>query len=120
MSHAVLADLVLLFHALFVLFVLFGGFVVLRWPRLAIYHLPATMWGVVVEIGGCICPLTYLENYLRRLAGESGYGGTCIEHYLEPILYPIGLTEHFQILLGLAILSVNLVIYVHIWRNRHR
>jgi hypothetical protein len=118
MHSALLADLVLLIHALFVLFVLLGGLAVLRWPRLASFHLPAAIWGVVIEVGGCICPLTYLENHFRRMSGESGYGGTCIGHYLEPLLYPIGLTVKFQLLVALVVLSVNLVIYIHVWRRR--
>jgi hypothetical protein len=120
MLHALLADLVLLAHALFVLFVLLGGFLVLRRPWFAICHLPAVIWGVVIELGGCVCPLTYLENHFRRLGGESGYGTTCIEHYLEPILYPMGLTAHVQLLLGMLLLSVNLAVYVTVWRRRRR
>lgn len=119
MSHAVLADLVLLVHALFVLFVLFGGFVVMWRPGLAVFHLPAVVWGVIIEVGGCVCPLTPLENHLRRLAGQSGYGGSFLGHYLEPILYPLGLTGHGQFLLGLLLLVVNFLIYLHIWRKRH-
>jgi len=107
MPYAVLADLVLLVHALFVLFALFGGFAVMWRPGLAVIHLPAVVWGVIVEVGGCVCPLTYLENFWRRLAGQSGYGGTFLGHYLEPILYPVGLTGHWQFLLGLLLLVVN-------------
>ena len=118
MQYGILADLVVLFHALFVLFVVFGGLTVLRWQRLAWLHLPAAVWGVAIELGGCVCPLTYLENHFRRLAGESGYGGTCVGYYLDRILYPLDLTEQFQILLGFLILFVNLMIYLHIWRKR--
>jgi hypothetical protein len=118
MPCAILADLVLLVHALFVLFVLLGGFVVLLRPRLAVYHLPAVVWGVVIEVGGCVCPLTYLENHFRRLAGESGYGGTFVGNCLERILYPLDLSKQFQVLLGLLILFINLTIYLHIWRKR--
>jgi len=120
MPYAFLADLVLLVHALFVLFVLFGWLAVLHRPRLAVFHLPAVVWGVAIEVGGWVCPLTHLENRFRRLAGESGYEGSCIGHYLEPILYPDGLTKEFQLLLGVLLLSFNLVIYLHIWRKRRR
>src|SRR5512135_1261983 len=102
MLYAVLADLVVLIHALFVLFVVFGGLTVLRWRRLAWFHLPAAIWGVAIELGGWICPLTYLENYFRRLGGGPGYSGTFIERYLEPVLYPLGLTERTQLFFGLA------------------
>lgn len=115
MPYAVLADLVVVVHALFVLFVVFGGLAVLRWRRFAWFHLPAAVWGVAIELGGWVCPLTYLENYFRRLGGESGYSGTFIEQYLEPLLYPLGLTEQSQIFLGLAAFLVNFAIYARLW-----
>ena len=115
MPYAVLADLVVVVHALFVLFVVFGGLAVLRWRRFAWFHLPAAVWGVAIELGGWVCPLTYLENYFRRLGGESGYSGTFIEQYLEPLLYPLGLTEQSQLFLGLAAFLINLAIYARLW-----
>ena len=115
MPHVFLADLVVVAHALFVLFVVFGGLAVLRWRRLAWLHLPAAVWGVAIELGGWMCPLTYLENYFRRLGGEVGYRGTFIEQYLEPLLYPLGLTGQSQLFLGLAAFLVNLAIYAHLW-----
>jgi hypothetical protein len=118
MFYLALADLVVLLHALFVLFVVFGGLIVLRRPRLAWLHLPAAVWGAAIELGGWICPLTYLENHLRRLGGEAGYSVTCIERYLEPILYPLGLTQNTQRILGLAALLVNLSIYALLWNKR--
>lgn len=111
MLYLALADLVVIVHALFVLFVVFGGLAVLRWRRLAWLHLPAAVWGVVIEIGGWTCPLTYLENYLRKLGGGAVYGTTFIERYLEPILYPIGISRHSQIILGMAVFLVNVAVY---------
>ncbi len=118
MRYSMLADLVVLAHTLFVLFVVFGGVAVLRWRRLAWVHLPAAVWGVAIELGGCVCPLTYLENRFRLLGGEAGYGGTFIEQYLQPLLYPIGLTRHAQLVLGLAAFAVNLAIYAYLWSSR--
>jgi hypothetical protein len=118
MIYLAVADLVVLVHALFVLFVVFGGLIVLRRRRLAWLHLPAALWGVAIELGGWICPLTYLENHLRRLGGGSGYSTTFIERYLEPILYPLGLTQRSQIFLGLTALFVNLFIYIILWNKR--
>ncbi len=115
MMYAVFADLVVCLHALFVLFVVFGGLAVLRWRRLAWFHLPAAIWGVAIELGGWICPLTYLENYFRRMGGESGYGGTFIWHYLEPLLYPLGLTWQSQLAMGATAFLVNLIIYACLW-----
>lgn len=110
------ADMVVLLHSAFVLFVLLGGLAVLRWRRLVWLHLPAALWGAAIELGGWVCPLTYLENQLRRAGGEADYGVTFIERYLEPILYPLGLTRHTQIVFGLSALLLNLLVYCRYWR----
>jgi len=115
MIFSVLADLAVLAHAMFVLFVVCGGLAVLRWPRLAWLQLPAALWGVFIEFKGWICPLTYLENHFRRLGGEAGYGGSFIEHYLEPLLYPLGLTTRSQVMMGMVVLSLNAGVYVCLW-----
>jgi hypothetical protein len=115
MSYRLLADLVLVVHAAFVVFVVLGGLAVLRWPRLAWIHLPAASWGAGIEFAGGICPLTPLENHWRRLAGEQGYPGGFVEHYLMAALYPEGLTRDLQIALGLAVLAVNAALYVRVW-----
>jgi len=119
MPYRLLADLAMLAHALFVLFVICGGLAVLRRPRLAWLHLPAAAWGAVVEFKGWICPLTYVENHFRRLGGEVGYGGSFIGHYLEPVLYPSGLTPRLQAILGLGVVAVNAAVYAFLWRKRH-
>ncbi|MDD0842761.1 DUF2784 domain-containing protein [Pseudomonas sp. Gutcm_11s] len=105
------ADAVVLVHLLFILFVLGGGLLVLRWPRLALLHLPAAAWGVAVELLHLYCPLTPLENQLRRAAGEAGYAGGFVEHYLIPLIYPAGLTPQIQLWLGALVLVVNLLVY---------
>lgn len=112
------ADMTVFLHAAFVLFVLLGGLAALRWRRLAWFHIPAAVWGVIIELGGWICPLTYLENYFRRMGGGAGYGGTFIERYLEPILYPLGLTRHNQMVFALSALIFNLAIYIRFWSHR--
>lgn len=114
------ADLVVLLHASFVLFVLLGGLAVLRWHRLAWLHLPAALWGAAIELGGWVCPLTYLENRLRRMGGGAGYGTTFIERCLEPLLYPLGLTRHAQLVFGLTALLINLAVYACLWIRRRR
>lgn len=114
MAYARLADLVVVLHAGFVLFVLLGGVLVLRWRRLAWLHLPAALWGAAIELGGWVCPLTHLENRLRRLGGEGGYAGTFIQQYLEPLLYPLGLGRRTQLLLALLVLAFNLAVYVRL------
>jgi hypothetical protein len=114
-----LADIIVVAHLGFVLFVVLGGLLVLRWPRLAWIHLPSAAWGIAVELGGWICPLTPIENMLRERAGLAAYQGDFIERYVLPVLYPGGLTRGTQWFLGGLALVVNAVIY---WRlvSRHR
>jgi hypothetical protein len=118
--YRLLADLVLVLHLAFVLFVVLGGLVVLRWPRLAWPHIPAAIWGVLVEYIGWICPLTPLENSLRTRGGQAGYSGGFIQHYIQPVLYPAGLTRSTQILLGTFALLVNLTAYGVVLVRRKR
>jgi len=118
MLYRLAADAVLAAHLAFVLFVVCGGLLVLRTPRLAWLHLPAVAWAAFVELSGSICPLTPLEVTLRRGAGEAGYGGDFIEHYLVSLIYPAGLTRELQTALGAAALLLNLIVYFVLWRRR--
>ena len=111
MRYRLLADLVVLGHLAFILFGLFGGLLLLWRPRLALLHLTAAVWIVLLELRSWACPLTGLENSLRHQAGIRGYSGGFVEHYLIPIIYPPGLSSDTQWLLGLLALAVNLVIY---------
>lgn len=111
MIYRALADLVLVVHLTFVLFVVLGGLLVLRWPRAAWVHVPAAIWGVLIEYTGWICPLTPLENSFRARGGEAGYSGGFIAHYIQPLLYPAGLTRGTQIVLGTFVLLLNLSAY---------
>ena len=115
------ADAIVALHFAFVLFVVLGASLVLRWPRVAWFHVPAVIWGALVELTGWICPLTPLENRLRRSAGETGYQGDFIAHYVLPMLYPNGLTRQDQLLLGSAALAINIAIYALAFvRHRRR
>lgn len=105
------ADIVVLLHLAFIVFVAAGGPLVLRWPRLAWAHAPAVIWGALVELAGWICPLTPLENRLRAAAGNSVYPGGFIDRYIMPIVYPSELTRGMQLALGMAVIAINLVIY---------
>jgi hypothetical protein len=116
--YGILADLVIVIHFLFITFVIAGGVLVWRWPRLAWIHLPAAIWGAVVELTGRICPLTPLENHLRRLGGSSSYSGGFIEQYLIPVIYPANLTVSTQYVLGGIVIGVNLIIYFLIIRKQ--
>lgn len=118
MSHALLADLLVGLHLLFVAFVVLGGLLVLRWPRAAWIHLPAAVWGALIEFTGGICPLTPLEQALRSRAGQAGYRGGFVEHYLLPILYPAGLSRDVQLVLGGLVIVVNLTVYALALRRR--
>ncbi len=111
MLYQALADAVVLAHVAFVLFIVLGGLLVLRRPRLAWAHVPAALWGVVIELAGWECPLTPLENWLWARGGERGYAGGFAEHYLVSMLYPEGLTRELQLALGALALVVNLATY---------
>lgn len=111
MGPGLLADAVLVVHGLFIAWALLGGFLVWRRHWLAVLHLPALAWGLWIEASGGICPLTPLENSLRRAAGESGYSGGFIEHYLGGIIYPAGLTRDAQWLAAGVLGLINVVAY---------
>lgn len=111
MIYSLLADAVLLFHLAFILFALFGSLLLRRFPRLIWLHLPAAIWAGVIELVGFVCPLTPLENHLRRLGGEIGYSGSFIEHYLLPVIYPSGLSHEIQVGFGLGVIVINVVAY---------
>ena len=119
MSHisGMLAEFVVGFHLGFVLFVVLGGLLVLRWPRLAWLHLPAAVWGALIEFAGWVCPLTPLENRLRRASGTAEYAGGFVEHYLLPVLYPVGLTRGVQYILGACVVVVNAAVYWWVFRR---
>ena len=117
MLYRVAADGVLALHLAFVLFALLGGFLVLRRVGLAWLHLPAVAWAAFVEFSGRICPLTPLEGALRQAAGDAGYAGDFLEHYLLAVIYPEGLTHDVQIILGVTVVIVNVAIYALILRR---
>jgi hypothetical protein len=118
MPHGLLAEAVVLLHFGFVLFVIFGGLLALRWRRAAWLHLPAAAWGALIEFTGWICPLTPLEHWLRRQGGQAAYQGGFVEHYILPVLYPHGLTRTIQLILGLLVVGINLLVYSILWRRR--
>lgn len=113
MPYLWLADLVLLAHLAFVIFVVLGGLLALRWPKAAWIHLPCAAWAAFVEFAGIICPLTPLENRLRWLGGAPAYAGDFIGHYVTAALYPAGLTRPVQIVLGGVVVALNAAVY---WR----
>jgi Protein of Unknown function (DUF2784) len=114
----VAGDAVVVVHLLFIAFVVGGGALVLAWPRIGWLHLPAVIWGAYAEFTSTICPLTPLENALRLRAGQAGYAGGFVEHYLLPIIYPAGLTPYVQTLIGGFVIAVNVVFYAIAWRRR--
>ena len=120
MIYRSLATILVLVHFASVLFVVLGGFLVLRWPRIAWLHVPAALWGVYVEITGTICPLTPLEKDLWVRGGVEGYSGGFIEHYIIRLLYPEELTRADQVWLGVLALGLNVVAYALVLMRRHR
>jgi hypothetical protein len=118
MAYRAAADAILVSHLAFVLFVVFGALLLLRWPRLAWLHIPAVVWAAFIEFSGTICPLTPLEVALRQRAGQAGYGGGFIDHYVVSLLYPEGLTQNTQAMLGAVLVAINAAIYIVAFRRR--
>lgn len=120
MAWRLAADGVLLLHLSFVLFVALGALLVVRFPRVGWIHVPAVAWGAWIELSGRLCPLTTVENRLRRAAGDAGYGGGFIEHYIFPIVYPPGLTRTAQLWIAMAVIAINVAAYAWLlsrWRR---
>ncbi len=129
MLYRALADAAVGVNFGFVLFVLLGGLLVLRWPKVAWLHVPVFAWGAAIEFGGWICPLTYIENHFRARGTAEGYGTSFVEHYLLPLIYPDllfpglfpgGFPRGGFIAIGLFVLAVNAAIYWRVWKNLRR
>lgn len=121
LTFRIAAETLVVIHLGFILFVILGGLTLFRWPRLIWIHLPAFVWGALVELVGAPCPLTPLENRLRIAGNAEAYGGGFIDHYIMPIVYPPGLTREIQVVLGAVVLAVNFFIYFKLLtRNRQR
>lgn len=124
MIYRLLADSVLIVHLLFIGFVVFGGLFALRFPWFAFVHIPAAVWGAYIELTAGLCPLTEIEVGLRRMAGDAGYSGSFIEHYLLPVIYPAGLTKDIQFGLGSFVILINITVYgmifYRLWLSRSK
>ncbi|PJA31724.1 MAG: DUF2784 domain-containing protein [Zetaproteobacteria bacterium CG_4_9_14_3_um_filter_53_7] len=117
MIYSLLADVVLLLHALFILFVGPGGLLLFRWPRLALLHVPSICWAVWISFSGSVCPLTPLEQWLRQLSGQISYSGSFTARYIEPVIYPAGLTQQMQWGIGAFVLLLNALVYLCLFRS---
>lgn len=111
MPYAFLASALVVFHFGFVLFVIFGAALLFRWPGLVWLHVPALAWGLYIEFSRGVCPLTPLENQWRAKAGQQGYDGGFIEHYMLPLIYPNGITPTIQMVLGIVLVVLNVALY---------
>lgn len=123
MLYRILADVMVVLHLLFIVFVVAGGFLVWRWRKLAWVHVPVFLWGTGIEILGFVCPLTYLENYFRIEGSRAGYATSFVEHYLLPLIYPdllfpAGFPRAGFIAIGVFVLLLNAVIYWRLWKGR--
>lgn len=116
MQYRIAATAVAILHGAFVLFVVLGGFAVLRRPRLAWLHLPAAIWGALIEFAGWYCPLTSIENDLMRHAGRAGYTEGFVAHYIFAMIYPHGLTRGIEVAIGVFVVIVNVAVYVRVMR----
>jgi hypothetical protein len=119
-AYRALADAVVVLHLAVIAFIVAGGLLAWRWPRAALAHLPFAMWGFAIELGGWTCPLTPLENALRRAAGEAGYREAFVSHYLLPVLYPAGFGPRQGLALALLVVGVNVAIYAPLVSRRRR
>jgi hypothetical protein len=120
MLYRFLADLILVLHLGFIVFVVAGGLLALRWRWMPLVHLPAVAWGVFVELAGKVCPLTPFENVLRQSAGASGYEGGFVEHYLIPLIYPGAPSPHLAIILAALVVVANVIVYSVVWRYHRK
>ncbi|MDH3901044.1 MAG: DUF2784 domain-containing protein [Gammaproteobacteria bacterium] len=120
MDYHALADLMLVIHALFIVFVVCGGLLTLRWRWVVWLHLPAVVWAVLLEVFGWLCPLTPLEQSLRQATGAASYSGGFVEHYLVQFIYPAGLTRAVQLYLAAGVILVNIVVYGLVIRRRRK
>jgi len=116
MLYQLLASVVAIIHFAFIVFVIGGGLLLLRWPKLMWIHLPAAIWGFVIEMMGWYCPLTGIENWLLRRAGREGYSGGFVSHYIFALIYPAGLTRTLEIAIGVFVLIVNVSLYVRVFK----
>ena len=109
--YRILADAVVIVHLGFIVFVMAGGFLAFFFPKIVWVHLPCVVWGIVVELAGYVCPLTPLENYFRGMSGDGRYSGDFVMHYIEPLIYPEGLTREIQVVLAALVVLVNVCVY---------
>ena len=120
MRYSVAADALVILHLAFIVFVMLGGLLLLKWRWPILLHLPAVVWGILLELRGWLCPLTPLEQHFRTLAGETGYSGGFVQHYLLPLIYPAGLTRDVQTILAMIVIATNLVIYTVVYVKYRR
>jgi hypothetical protein len=118
MIARIAADLLVIVHFAFIVFVVLGGLLALKWWKVSFLHIPCALWGALIEFRGWICPLTPIEHHLREAAGSAGYTGGFINHYIMPIIYPTGLTREMQLSLGITVLVINLCVYGLVLVNR--
>ncbi len=111
MFYSIAADCLVVLHLGFICFVMAGGFLVLKWRWLAYIHIPAAIWGALIEFQGWGCPLTPLEQSLRQAGGQGGYTGGFIEHYVTRVVYPDFLGRDLQIVLGAIVIVLNIAVY---------
>jgi hypothetical protein len=120
MLYRILADLLVIVHLAFILFVVCGGLLVLWRKWMVLIHLPTVAWGAMIEFLNWACPLTVWEQHLQKAGGEAGYSGNFIDHYLLPIIYPAGLNETMQFMLGIIVISINVLIYGFVFYRLRR
>lgn len=111
MIYRIVADFLVILHLVFICFVIAGGLMVIKWRWIIFLHIPAAIWGILIEFYGWICPLTPWEQQLRYAGGQAGYSGGFIDHYIIPVIYPTDFTSELQVTLGIFVFLVNIIIY---------
>lgn len=112
--HVLFARIVLCLHLIFILYVVFGGFLTRRYERSVWIHLPIVAWGTGITFVGWKCPLTPLEKWFLQKAHYPAYPGSFIEHYMIDLIYLEGLTPGVQYALGVLVIIVNVWAYAPI------
>ena len=118
--YELFANLTLILHLIFILFVIFGGLLFFIFSKIIYIHIPALLWGIYIELTNSVCPLTFLENWFLHKGELTTYSNDFIKNYLFPIIYPGGLNNEIQIYIGLSLMVFNILIYGLIYKNFKR
>ncbi|MFD7656843.1 DUF2784 domain-containing protein [Actinosynnema sp. NPDC059797] len=107
-----LAESVMVVHFGVLGFLVVGGFLAWRWPRVAYFHAAMAAWGLLVVLFPIPCPLTWLENTFREAAGQEPLAVGFIDTYIDGVLYPDSAARLVQVLVALVVLGSWVGLYL--------